>query len=148
MDKIDRDIINVIQSGFPISRRPFRDIGEQLNISEEEVLRRLKNLKDESVIRRIGGNFDSKKLGYTSTLCAAKVPADKIEDFVEVVNSYQGVTHNYQRSHDYNLWFTFIAPDMSFISDALEDIKEKTGVEDILNLPAKKMFKIKVDFEV
>ncbi|MBN2062383.1 MAG: AsnC family transcriptional regulator [Deltaproteobacteria bacterium] len=148
MDKIDRDIINKIQSDFPITRRPFQEIGEHLDISEEEVIDRLEKLKTEGVIRRIGGNFNSRELGYTSTLCAAKVPSEKIDDFVQVVNSYLGVTHNYQRSHDYNLWFTFIAPDMDFINDALEDIRKKTGIEAILNLPAKRMFKIKVDFEV
>jgi DNA-binding Lrp family transcriptional regulator len=148
MDEIDREIINKIQSDFPITQRPFQEIGKHFSISEEEVIERLKNLKAEAVIRRIGGNFNSKDLGYTSTLCAAKVPAGKIDDFVEVVNSYQGVTHNYQRSHDYNVWFTFIATDMAFINDALKDIRKKTGVEEILNLPAKRMFKIKVDFEV
>lgn len=148
MDKIDRDIINKIQSEFPVTRRPFQEIGRSLDVSEEEVIERLEKLKAEAIIRRIGGNFNSRELGYTSTLCAAKVPPEKITNFVDVVNNYQGVTHNYQRSHDYNLWFTFIAPDMDFINEALEEIRKKTGVEEILNLPAKRMFKIKVDFEV
>ena len=71
-----------------------------------------------------------------------------MEDFVRVVNAYPGVTHNYQRNHDYNVWFTFIAPSMPHIEGALEEISRTTGVKEIVNLPAVKRFKIKVDFEV
>jgi DNA-binding Lrp family transcriptional regulator len=148
MDDIDRDILNEIQSAFPISSRPFRDLGERLVLSEADVLTRVKRLKNVGVIRRIGGNFHSGKLNFTSTLCAAKVPDEKMDHFVQVVNSYPGVTHNYLRLHDYNVWFTFIAPSMEQIEEALDTISEKTGVTEILNLPAVKMFKIKVDFEV
>lgn len=148
MDDIDRSIINEIQSDFPITARPYLDLGKRFNLSEQEVLDRVKRLKSERVIRRIGGNFNSKKLDFTSTLCAAKVPEEKIEKFVQVVNGYPGVTHNYLRKHDYNVWFTFIAPDMPFIDTALKDISRATGVAEIRNLPAVKLFKIKVDFEV
>ena len=148
MDDIDRAIINEIQSAFPISPRPYLELAERLHLSESEVLDRVKRLKKEGVIRRIGGNFDSKKLNFTSTLCAAKVPEDKIDRFVEVVNSYTGVTHNYLRNHEYNVWFTFIAPEMGHIDHALKEISFVTGVKEILNLPALKTFKIKVDFEV
>lgn len=148
MDDIDRAIINEIQSDFPITSRPYHELGRSFNLSESEVLERVKRLKAEGVIRRIGGNFHSKKLDFTSTLCATKVPEDKVDKFVQVVNSYPGVTHNYLRNHDYNVWFTFIAPSMSDIDKALKDISEVTGVGQILNLPAVKVFKIKVDFEV
>ena len=83
-----------------------------------------------------------------STLCAAKVPEDKIEQFVNVVNRYPGVTHNYLRNGRYNIWFTFIAESMEHINNALEEISRETGIKDIINLPAVKMFKIKVDFEL
>jgi DNA-binding Lrp family transcriptional regulator len=112
------------------------------------VIARIKSLKTEGIIRRIGGNFVSKKLGFTSTLCAAKVPENKIEEFVKKVNSYKGVTHNYLRNHDYNIWFTFIAPSMDDINLSLQEISATTNVRDILNLPAVNMFKIKVDFTV
>ena len=148
MDDIDRAIINEIQSDFPIESRPYRELGKRLNLPEREVLRRVKALKDEGIIRRIGGNFNSKKLNYTSTLCAAQVPKEKIEKFVREVNKYPGVTHNYLRNHEYNVWFTFIAPDMEYIDTALEGISRSTGVTEILNLPAVRTFKIKVDFEV
>ena len=148
MDHKDREILNEIQSDFPITSRPYRVLGKRLGLPEDEVLERVKRLRSDGVIRRIGGNFNSRKLDFTSTLCAAKVPKEKIEDFVGVVNKYKGVTHNYLREHDYNVWFTFIAPSMAFIERALEEISDKTGVKDILNLPAVEMFKIKVDFEI
>lgn len=148
MDTIDKDLLNEIQSSFPVTSRPYLELGKRLDLSEEEVIERVKRLKEEGVIRRIGGNFNSRKLNFTSTLCAASVPKDKIEEFVSVVNSYKGVTHNYLRDNDYNIWFTFIAPSVDFIANCLEEISMKTGVKDILNLPAVRMYKIKVDFEV
>ena len=148
MDDKDRAILNEIQSDFPISSRPYREVGKRMDLSESEVLERVKKLKSDGVIRRIGGNFDSRHLNFRSTLCAAKVPEGDVEDFVRVVNAYPGVTHNYQRNHDYNVWFTFIAPSMSHIEGALEEISRATGATEIVNLPAVKRFKIKVDFEV
>ena len=148
MDDIDREILNEIQSRFPITPRPYLELGKRFDMSEDEILYRVKRLRSEGIIRRIGGNFDSRKLKFTSTLCAAKVPENKIERFVEVVNGYNGVTHNYLRDHEYNLWFTFIAPNTQYIDEALSEISKETGVEEIINLPAERIFKIKVDFEV
>jgi DNA-binding Lrp family transcriptional regulator len=148
MDAIDRKIINAIQSHFPISLQPYDDLGKELHLPADEVLERVKSLKAAGVIRRIGGNFHSHRLDYTSTLCAARVPEEKIRDFVDTVNSYPGVTHNYLRKHDYNVWFTFIAPSTSSIESALREIAEKTDVKEITSLPAVRMFKIRVDFEV
>lgn len=148
MDDTDRAIINAIQSAFPIAVRPYRELGKTLDLSEEEVLERVGRLKEAGIIRRIGGNFNSSRLNFTSTLCAAKVPEERLDRFVEAVNQYSGVTHNYLRNHAYNVWFTFIAPSMTHIEDALQEIARETGVEDICNLPAVRMFKIKVDFPV
>jgi DNA-binding Lrp family transcriptional regulator len=148
MDRLDRAIINEIQSDFPLNSRPYLSIARRLRSTEKEVFGRVKGLRERGIIRRIGGNFHSRKLNFTSTLCAARVPPDKVERFVEAVNQYPGVTHNYLRSHDYNIWFTFIAQDMGTIEQALKEISARTGVQDIFNLPAVKMFKIKVDFEV
>ena len=83
MDDLDRKLLNEIQIGFPIAQRPFRDLGVRLDCSEDEILRRIKRLKKQGIIRRIGGNFDSRRLGFTTTLCAAKVADDKISRFVE-----------------------------------------------------------------
>ena len=148
MDEMDRMILNEIQSHFPIEARPYQVLGEKLGCSEEEVLQRVQDLKDREVIRRIGANCNSRKLGYTSTLCAAKVPSRLMARFVEVVNSYMGVTHNYRRDHDYNIWFTLIAPSEEKIERILREIVELTGVGEVMSLPAERLFKIQVDFEV
>ena len=148
VDKTDKRILNEIQSDFPIISHPYRDLGKRLDLSDVEVIERVKRLKKEGIIRRIGGNFHSSQLNFKSTLCAAKVPEEKIDHFVEAVNRHPGVTHNYLRNHTYNIWFTFIAQDMDYIDKALKEISKETGVEEILNLPAVKTFKIKVDFEV
>lgn len=145
LDKKDRAILNETQINFPITSRPYSEIARRVNLTEKEVLERIRKLKQTGYIRRIGANFSSDKLGFISTLCAAKVPEEKIKEFVKIVNSYKGVTHNYQRHDKFNIWFTFIAPTMADIEKALEEIKEKTKIE-IYSFPATKIFKIDVKF--
>jgi DNA-binding Lrp family transcriptional regulator len=148
LDEIYKAIINRIQSDFPIASRPYLALAEDLNLTEKEVLQRVLRLKKTGIIRRIGGNFVPGKLGFVSTLCAARVPADRIDQFADVVNRYPGVTHNYQRDNTYNVWFTFIASSMDEIDENLKKIAEETGISDILNLPATKVFKIRAQFDV
>ena len=148
MDNTDRVILNRIQSDFPITSRPFLAIANDLGFSENEVLKRVARLKKRGIIRRIGGNFVPEKLGFISTLCAAKVPNNKIDRFTKVVNQYTGVTHNYERDNKYNIWFTFIAPSMDEIEKNLQQIAKDTGVRDIINLPSTKVYKIKAHFEL
>jgi DNA-binding Lrp family transcriptional regulator len=148
MDAIDKKILNIIQTRFPLEPEPYKVVGEQIGLSEDEVLARVKILKKKGIIRRIGAVFDLGKLGFASTLCAAKVPEEKIKEFVETVNSYPGVTHNYRRNHEYNIWFTFIAPTMDDIEKALKEISDKTGITDILNMPARRKFKIDASFKL
>ena len=148
LDETDRLILNRIQSRFPISPRPFATIADDLGLTEDEVMRRIVRLKEADIIRRIGGNFSPEKVGFVSTLCAAKVPEDQIDQFAEIVNRYPGVTHNYQRDNPYNIWFTFIAPSMTEIEENLRQISAETGIADILNLPATQVFKIKAKFKL
>ena len=148
MDDTDRAILNRIQSDFPIASRPYHAIGQDLDLSEADVLARVARLKEEGIIRRIGGNFVPGKLGFVSTLCAASVPEKDIDTFVGVVNRYPGVTHNYMRDNAYNIWFTFIGPSMEDIEKDLERISSETGVTNILNLPATRVFKIKAQFDL
>lgn len=148
MDKTDREILNRIQSDFPITSRPYAAIASELGLLESEVLNRVTRLKTKGIIRRIGANFVPGKLGYVSTLCAAKVPEEKVDMFSEVVNRYPGVTHNYLREHAFNVWFTFIAPSMAEIEESLHRIAEETDVADILNLPATRVFKISAKFSL
>jgi DNA-binding Lrp family transcriptional regulator len=146
MDKADRMILNEIQKKFPITHRPYLSLARKVNLKEREIVERVQKLKDVGIIRRIGASFSAKSVGFSSTLCAAKVPEGKIEEFVSVVNTYPGVTHNYEREGEFNLWFTLIAPSRKRIEQILTQISRKTGVKDILDLPALKTFKISVDF--
>jgi DNA-binding Lrp family transcriptional regulator len=147
MDTIDRKILNIIQKDFPVVAKPFKEVAEKLGLGEDEVLERISRLKQEGVIRRIGAVFDSKKMGFVSTLCAARVPKGKLEAFVKVVNSYAGVTHNYRRNHEYNVWFTFIAPDQETLEKSLAEIRHKTGITDVISMRAARTFKIDATFE-
>ena len=146
MDDLDRSIINIIQSDFPIAPRPYAEVAKRLDLPEEDILERVRALKEEGIIRRIGASFNSRKLDFSSTLCAARVPEEKVEAFVKTVNRFPGVTHNYLRNSPYNVWFTFIAETMDEIEESLEIIRQETGVVEIRNLPALRTFKIKVDF--
>lgn len=148
VDENDKRIINYIQSDFPIAKNPFEIIAKKLGIDEEDLIRRVQKLKQRGIIRRIGANFSPEKLGFFSTLCAAKVPEDKIESFTDFVNKFPGVTHNYKRENDFNIWFTFIASSVEEIENNLEIIKEKTKIQTILNLPATKVFKISAKFKL
>ena len=148
LDRTDRAILNEIQSHFPLKARPYREVSERLDLTEKEVIFRVDRMARGGIIRRIGANFNSRKLGFTSTLCAARVPEEKISGFVEKVNQYPGVTHNYEREGDFNIWFTFIAESQEIIESAIKEIKNNTGIEELISLPAVNIFKIRVDFEV
>jgi DNA-binding Lrp family transcriptional regulator len=148
LDELDKAILNEIQSHFPIVSQPYAEMGRRVGAPEEVVLSRVQNMVDTGVIRRIGANFTSRKLGYTSTLCAASVPPEEVEQFAETVNHYPGVTHNYLRRHHFNVWFTLIAPSPARLDQILQEISRATGVQEILSLPAQEVFKIKVDFPV
>ena len=145
LDTIDRQLLDIIQTDFPITPRPYAELGQRLGIAEEDALARVRALREGKIVRRLGANFQSAKLGFRSTLCAAKVPPEKMDAFVAEVNRHTGVTHNYLRAHAYNVWFTFIGPSWEAVCETLADITRVTGVE-ILNLPAKKLYKIRVDF--
>ena len=147
MDSLDRQLLDIIQTDFPLTPRPYAELGQRLGIPEEEALERVRTLRGRKIIRRLGANFQSAKLGFVSTLCAAKVPEDKLNAFIAEVNARPGVTHNYLREHNYNVWFTLISPSREEAQAVLDEISARTGVA-ILNLPATKLFKIRVDFRM
>ncbi|MDM8538324.1 AsnC family transcriptional regulator [Desulfobacterales bacterium HSG17] len=148
MDDTDKKILNLIQSDFPITSRPYLAIANKLDIAESEVISRLSHLKECGIIRRIGGNFVPYKLGFVSTLCAAEVPEEKIDLFAQTVNQYPGVTHNYTRDNSFNVWFTFIAQSMEEIESNLNAIAEQTNVKNIINLPSTRVFKVRAHFNL
>ncbi len=145
MDQRDRALLNEIQARFPVEPHPYRVIGDRIGMDEKEVLERIGNLKREGIIRRIGASINSRRIGFVSTLLAAKVPRDKFDHFVKTVNACHGVTHNYERKHEYNVWFTLIAETGEDKLSIIKDLATRTGVE-IEEFPAEKIFKIRVDF--
>ena len=125
MDEIDKKILNILQKEFPLEEQPYLIVGKRCGISEDETIRRVQKMKDEGIIRRIGAVFDGAKLGRVSTLCAARVPEEKIEDFVQIVNANKNVTHNYRRNHEYNIWFTVSAASAKEVGEIPERSKRK-----------------------
>ena len=148
MDTIDKKLLNLIQNEIPIDKRPFKILGEKLFLTENEVLKRVNNLKNEGIIRRIGGIFNSRKMGYASTLCAAKVPENKIEEVSACINEYHEVTHNYIREDEYNMWFTVITFSKENLYKILEEIKINTNLQDIISLPSAQYFKVRVALDL
>ena len=147
MDQLDRKILDIIQTDFPLDSRPYAVLAEKVGASEQEVFERVSALRKDGVIRQLSANFWADKLGYVSTLCGASVPADKLDFFVSQVNACRYVTHNYLRNHEYNVWFTLICPSTDERDAIIADLTATTGVE-ILNLPATKIFKINVNFKM
>ena len=148
MDETDKKLITLIQADFPIVERPYAVIGERLGIGEDEVISRIEAIMASGEIRRLGASFDSRRLEYSSTLCAVHVPPEKVDVAVAAINAYHNVTHNYERNHYYNVWFTLIAPDHDRIEEILREIETSAGVGPILDLPATRLFKIQVDLPV
>ncbi len=148
MDEIDKKILNIVQNEFPLEERPYLIMAQRLGIGEDDALSRVQRLKDKGVIRRIGAVFNGARLGRVSTLCAARVPEEKVGSFVEAVNAFKGVTHNYRRGHEYNIWFTASAENEEALSEFLQSVKDKTGLTDILDMRAARVFKINASFDV
>jgi len=147
LDALDRRLLNRIQSGFPLESRPYAVLGEELGLTEAETLARVRALRGRKILRRLGANFQSSGLGFHSTLCAAEVPEEKLAHFIDEVNKISGVTHNYLRAHPINIWFTLIAPSWEAVLEEIAGLETRTGVQ-VLNLPAEKLYKIKVDFNL
>jgi DNA-binding Lrp family transcriptional regulator len=148
MDEIDKKILNILQKEFPLVEQPFRIVAEKCGISEDETISRVQKMKYEGIIRRIGAVFDGAKLGRVSTLCAARVPEEKIKSFVQTVNANKNVTHNYRRNNEYNIWFTVSAATSEELEAFLTEVKEKTGVTDIMDMRVVRTFKINASFDL
>jgi DNA-binding Lrp family transcriptional regulator len=145
MDEIDKKILNLIQEEFPLSERPFADIGKEVGIDEKEAVKRVAVLKEKGIIRRIGPILERKKLGYVSVLCGVHVDDSKIMEVAKEINGLTGVTHNYEREGDLNLWFTITKKTSGEIDRALSDLERAYGLR-IYRFPEKRMFKIKTYF--
>lgn len=148
LTSFDKALLNILQTDLPIASRPFAEIGNRLNADEKTVLDRLKFLKENGYLRRVGAFFDSTSLGYVGTLVAAKVEAQYVEAVAKVINTYEGVTHNYERDGIFNLWFTLMVPDIKSQQKILKEIAGLKGVLCLINLPATKKFKVSVQFKL
>ncbi len=149
MCSIKDELLYLIQKEFPLDSRPFLKLGERLGISENEVIEILKEQKQNSVIRQISPIFDTKKLGYKSSLVAFKVDKTDIDKAIEVINSHPGVSHNYERNDDFNIWFTIaVAPDSKLgLEKTVEILSKLSNAKEAILLPTLKMFKISVKLD-
>ena len=146
---LDKQLLNAVQKEVPLSPQPFALIAEELGTTEEDVLTRLKRWRDEEgVIRQLSAIFDTRKLGYTSTLVAMHIPKDRIDEAAAIVNAHPGVSHNYERDHEFNLWFTCAVPPGMDLDQHIDRLHELTGSESTRILPTLKMFKIEVRLDM
>lgn len=141
-------LLNLIQNDFPLVEQPFAALAEQLSMREDEVLAVLKKYKEQRVVRQISAIFDSRHLGYRSSLVATKVDPARIEEAVAVINRHPGVSHNYERNHAYNLWFTIAVPPHGDLQRDVDEIHRLTGAEKTWMLPTLRLFKIGVTLDM
>ncbi len=148
LTEFDKELLNIIQTRLPLALRPFAIVAEQLGVDEVAVIDRLSWLKDHGYIRRVGAFFDSAYLGYVSTLAAAKVQPAQMEVVAQAINEYAGVTHNYERDGEYNLWFTLLAEDLQEQDRIMTAIGMLPGVDSLISLPAIEKYKVSVEFNL
>jgi DNA-binding Lrp family transcriptional regulator len=142
----EKELLNVIQKEFPLEKRPFLKIGERLNIKEEEVIKYLKYLKKKRILRQISAIFNPWFFGHRSSLFTFKVPPEKLDKAISIINKHPGISHNYLRNHNYNLWFILVSlPEKDPLNEA-DRLAKLCEVEDYLYLPALRTFKISTVF--
>ena len=148
LDDLDKKVLSAIQADFPIERRPFEVLGRRLGLGSREVLETVQHLAATGIIRRLGAVFDSRRLGFASTLVAAKVPPERLEEVAACVSAISGVTHNYRREHAYNLWFTLTCHDQAELDRTLDDLRARFGNAELHSLPALRVYKSRVVFSL
>jgi siroheme decarboxylase len=150
LDELDKKLLNLMQGSFPLDPRPYAHVAGLAEVPEDEVLRRVQRLLDERIIRQVTPIFDTRVLGYSSMLVAAKVDPEHPWRAGKIINSHPGVSHNYLRNHDFNMWFTIATePDSKLgLQGTLEVLQAQTGAVSIRQLPTLKLFKIRMDLEM
>jgi siroheme decarboxylase len=150
LDDVDRRVLNLMQGKFPIVAEPYRHVAGLAEISEEELMTRVRRLLEKRIIRQVTPIFDTRALGYSSMLVAAKVDPDHPHRAAQVINAHPGVSHNYLRNHEFNLWFTIATePDSELgLQGTLDVLARESGAESIRQLPTLKLFKIRMDLEM
>ena len=150
LDELDKRLLNLLQGKFALEPRPYLRVAELAEVTEDEVLRRTQRLLDERIIRQVTPIFDTRVLGYKSMLVAARVDPEHPWRAAKVINEHPGVTHNYLRNHDFNLWFTIaVEPDTELgLDGTLEILAKEAGATSIRQLPTLRLFKIRMDLEM
>jgi siroheme decarboxylase len=150
LDDADRRLLNLMQGSFALTPRPFAHVAGLAGLTENEVMTRVQRLLDKRIIREITPIFDTRALGYKSMLVAAKVDPEYPHRAARIINSHPGVTHNYLRNHDFNLWFTIAVEPGSRLGldGTLDVLQAETGAQSIRQLPTLKLFKIRMDLEM
>lgn len=146
LDGINQKLLNLVQVEFPLTREPFVDLGGQLGIDGDEVVRRIEQLKARGIIRQISPIFDARSLGYQSTLVAMRVAEPHLESAAGIIYQHPGVSHCYARDHHFNLWFTLAIPPAVDIEAALEQLTAPIEAEAVFALPAVKVYKLRAYF--
>ncbi len=149
-DDTDRELLNQLQAGLALVRTPYAEVGERIGLPESEVLARLQVLKDAGIVRQLSAIFDTRALGYTSSLVAARYPADRLFDAAAIIGGHPGVSHNYRRTHDFNLWYTLaVEPDSRLgLEETMDRLAEETKAESMRLLPTLKLYKINVQLDM
>lgn len=147
-DALDRQLLDLLQESIPLVPRPFLALGRELGLTEAEALSRTRRLKEEDIIRQIGPIFSSRRLGYQSTLVAAHVEPGRLETVAALISAHPGVSHNYSRDHYYNLWFTLTLPPHQDVEEEIGHLAEGAQLDETLNLPSLRLFKIGVHFDM
>ncbi len=150
LDDLDKRLLNLMQGSFPIAPRPYQHVAQEAGITEDEAMERVKRLLDERIIRQVTPIFDTRALGYSSMLVAAKVDPENPWRAANVINAHPGVSHNYLRNHEFNIWFTIATePDSPLgLDGTLEALAKEAGAESVRQLPTLQLFKIRMDLEM
>lgn len=146
MPDLTARLLELAQQGLPLTSRPYLALAEQLGTTEGVVINTLADLQSQGLIRELSAFFDPRRLGYRSTLACMTVPAERVDEVAAILADMPEVTHNYLREHEFNMWFAVIAPSDEAIAHLLEEIAARTGCGPVHNLPAEKVFKIRVAF--
>ena len=147
-DSIDREIMNRVQSAFPLVVEPFKEIADKIGTTEQDVIDRLGILRSKNVVRQIGAIFDTRTLDYQSMLVAMRFPEDRLDKAARLLNRHPGISHNYERDGYFNLWFTIAVPPTRSLEDEVEQLGVLTGAESTRLLPTIRFFKIGVNFDM
>lgn len=148
VDSLDGAILNQIQDDFPLCRRPFFALGERFGIDEQEVIARLQRSRESGVLRQVSAIFDTTALGYRSCLVAMRIPPERLDAGARSVNQHPGVSHNYRRNHDFNLWFTVAVPPHASLEWTVQRLARLAGAESARLLPTLTLYKIGVSLDM